>query len=136
MTSPTIRSRTVISASHSGQFAMCCVPPLNRLHHFRQTKTLSILHVREGRRAFYADFVVPPSFAHASQHEPRRVLTYSSLITGASGRVLLSHKTISSRSSGSFFTVCRHAGFPPRARSLDATSNRYSSPQSFYAIQL
>src|SRR5260221_246798 len=35
-----------------------------------------------------------------------RPLLYSSLITGASGRGLLSHEAISSRSSGVFFAVC------------------------------
>src|SRR5712692_10164935 len=35
--------------------------------------------------------VVPPSFVDASRHQPRRVLTYSSPITGATGKGLLSH---------------------------------------------
>src|SRR5216684_465855 len=35
--------------------------------------------------------VVPPSFVDASRHQPCRVLTYSSPITGATGKGLLSH---------------------------------------------
>jgi len=54
----------------------------------------------------YSALVVPPSFVDASRHQPRRVLLYSSLITEASGRGLLSHEAISSRSSGVFFAVC------------------------------
>jgi len=46
----------------------------------KQQKTLFILHSREGRRAFYADFVVPPSFA-----KPRGISLFeyylSSLLT-------------------------------------------------------
>ena len=65
------------------------------------TKTLFILHSWEGRRAFYADFVVPPSFVNVSRHRPLRVLLYSSPVTGASGRGLLS------RSQGDFFSQLR-----------------------------
>src|SRR5260370_1192597 len=41
-------------------------------------------------------------------------------ITGATGRGLLSHQAISSRSFGFFFTVGSRMGFPPTAHSLDA----------------
>jgi len=44
----------------------------------KQQKTLFIPHSREGRRAFYADFVVPPSFARPHGHQPRRVLPFES----------------------------------------------------------
>jgi len=57
---------------------------------------------REGQRAKYTALVVPPSFVAASRHQPRRVLTYSSPLTGASGQGLLSHEAISSRDSGLF----------------------------------
>ena len=68
-----------------------------------------------------AAFVVPPSFTDASRHQPLQVLPYSSPITGATGRVLLSHQAISSRSFRVFFTVGSRVGFPPTAHSLDAT---------------
>ena len=44
----------------------------------------------KGRRAVKIALVVPPFFVDASRHQPCRVLTYSSPITGATGRVLLS----------------------------------------------
>src|SRR5712692_11641692 len=69
-----------------------------------------------------AAFVVPPSFTDAARHQPLRVLPYSSPITGATGRVLLSHQAISSRSYRVFFTAGSHMGFPPTAHSLDATA--------------
>ncbi len=53
----------------------------------------------------YSALVVPPLFVDASRHQPCRVRLYSSLITEASGRGLLSHEAISSRSSGVFFAV-------------------------------
>ncbi len=53
----------------------------------------------------YSALVVPPLFVDASRHRPCRVRLYSSLITEASGRGLLSHEAISSRSSG-FFSQC------------------------------
>src|SRR2546427_488904 len=57
-------------------------------------------------------------------------------ITEATGRVLLSHQAISSRSFGVFFTVGSYAGFPPLARSLDTTRNCYSSLQGFCSMRL
>src|SRR5258708_36554600 len=44
----------------------------------------------EGRRAINLALVVPPSFVDLSRHQPRRVQTYSSPITEASGLGLLS----------------------------------------------
>jgi hypothetical protein len=38
----------------------------------------------------YTALVVPPLFVDVSRHQPRRVLTYSCPITGATGGVLLS----------------------------------------------
>src|SRR6266568_5157860 len=100
MISPTIRSRTVISASHSGQCVMCCDPPSNSTTSFQTNKNALRPSLREGRRALKSSIVVPPSFVDASRYQPRRVLTYSSPLTGASGQGLLSHNAISSRSSG------------------------------------
>ncbi len=40
---------------------------------------------------YHMALVVPPSFVDASRHQPCRVLTYSSPITGATGKGLLSH---------------------------------------------
>ena len=100
MISPTMRSRTVISASHSGQCVMCCDPPSNSATSFKTNKNALRPSLSEGRRALKSALVVPPSFVDASRHQPRRVLTYSSPLTGASGQGLLSHNAISSRSSG------------------------------------
>src|SRR5436189_174802 len=100
MISPTMRSRTVISASHSGQCVMGCVPPSISTTSFQTNKNAFHPSLGEGRRALKIALVVPPSFVDASRHQPRRVLAYSSLITEASGQVLLSHYAISSRSSG------------------------------------
>ncbi len=93
-------------------FASGCRTNKNALHPFKC----------KGRRALYIALVVPPSFADISRHQPLQVLTYFSPMTGASGRVLLSHEAISSRSFGVFFTVGQHMGFPPTAHSLDATA--------------
>jgi hypothetical protein len=100
MISPTMRSWTVISASHSGQCVTCCVPPLNSTRSFQTNKNALRPSLGEGRRALKIALVVPPSFVDASRHQPCRVLAYSSPLTGASGQGLLSHVAISSRSSG------------------------------------
>src|SRR5258708_360725 len=102
----------------------------------RENKNALRPQLREGRRALYSALVVPPSFVDASRHRPCRVRLYSSLITEASGRGLLSHEAISSRSSGFFFAVYCHMGFPPAAHSLDASNNCYSPLQSFCSIRL
>src|SRR2546425_12485086 len=112
MISPIIRPCRVIPASHSGQCAMSCVPPsideISRTY-VKQQKTLFILRFREGRRATFveqdATLVVPPSFVGVLQHQPRCRVTPTGPITGATGRGLLSHRAISSRSFGVFFTV-------------------------------
>lgn len=70
-----------------------------------QIKTPFILLLYKGRRALYSALVVPPSFVAVLQHQPRRVLTYSSPFTGTSGKGLLSHVAISSRSSRFLFTA-------------------------------
>src|SRR2546428_11419538 len=90
----------------------------------------------KGRRANSLTFVVPPSFGAASQQHPRRVQTYSRLLTGASGKALLSQHAISARSSGFLFTGLETIGFPPTAHSLDAPGTCYSSLRSCYAILL
>ncbi len=57
-----------------------------------QIKTpLNPLTVCKGRRAITSAFVVPPSFAALLQGQPLRVQLYPCPITGATGRVLLSH---------------------------------------------
>ncbi len=82
--------------------------------------------------------VVPPSFVDASRHQPCEVraafIPYTPcLLTGASGKVyfrtgrfLLALRVL--------FAVGWHTGFPARARSLDATGDRYSSLQSFVVL--
>src|SRR5579859_3501673 len=55
-----------------------------------QIKTPFVLKTVKGRRAITIALVVPPSFVDASRHQPCRVLTYSSPITGATGKGLLS----------------------------------------------
>src|SRR5258706_1099 len=90
MISPTIRSCTVISASHSGQCDICYVPPSNLTTLVQANKNALHPSFWEGRRAIFTALVVPPSFVDLSRHQPRRVQTYSSLITEVSGQDLLS----------------------------------------------
>src|SRR5258708_2560775 len=68
----------------------------------RENKNALRPQLREGRRALYSALVVPPSFVDASRHQPCRVRLYSSLITKASGRGLLSHEAISLAAPGFF----------------------------------
>src|SRR6266571_4489811 len=131
MISPIMRPCTVISASHSEQRAICCVPPLNSITSCQINKNALHPPSQEGRRAFHAALVVPPSFIDASRHQPCRVRTYSSPLSGASGRGLLSQLAISSSNSGFFFTAYRRLGFPPSAHSLAAINNCYSTLLSF-----
>src|SRR5258708_756785 len=44
----------------------------------------------EGRRAIFTALVVPPSFVDLSRHQPRRVQTYSRLLTDTPLHALLS----------------------------------------------
>src|SRR5271157_946590 len=134
MSSPTRRPCTVMSASHSGQCVMGCDSPFEFDYIILTNKNALHPSLREGRRAFYTALVIPPSFVDASRHQPRRVRTYSSPLTGAAGKGLLSREAISSRSSGFLFTAGDHANVPPHARSLEVTGNRYSSLQSFCVI--
>jgi hypothetical protein len=90
MISPTMSPWTVISASHSGQCAICCIPPSNLTTLVQANKNALHPSFWEGRRAINLALVVPPSFVDLSRHQPRRVQTYSSLITEASGLGLLS----------------------------------------------
>ena len=90
-----------ISASHSGQCAIVCSPSFllklrgwcrNLLEPGRRTNKNALRPQNcKGRRAINMALVVPPSFVDASRHQPCRVLTYSSPITGATGKGLLSH---------------------------------------------
>src|SRR6266567_4729514 len=107
MISPIMRPCTVISASHSEQRAICCVPPLNSITSCQINKNALHPPSQEGRRAFHAALVVPPSFIDASRHQPCRVRTYSSPLSGASGRGLLSQLARYSGKSGGVFTFGR-----------------------------
>ncbi len=100
MSSPTRRPCTAMPASHSGQFVMGSVPPSLSLPLCQTHKNALHPSLREGRRALSTALVIPPSFVSASRRQPRRVRTYSSPLTGASGKDLLSHHAISARSSG------------------------------------
>src|SRR5579859_3182848 len=86
-----------------------------------QIKTPFVLKTVKGRRAITIALVVPPRFVDASRHQPCRVLTYSSPVTGATGRVLLSRYAISSRSFRLLFTASYRMGFSPAAHSLNVT---------------
>src|SRR5260370_7433406 len=102
MISPIMRPCTVISASHSEQCVICCVPPLNSITSCQVNKNALHPPSREGRRAFHAALVVPPSFVDILRYQPCRVRTYSSPLSEASGRGLLSQQAISSHRSAIF----------------------------------
>src|SRR5579859_346915 len=140
MISPTMRPCRTISASHSGQCAIVDSPFFflklhncwrNVLEPGRRTNKNALRPQNcKGRRAITIALVVPPSFVDASRHQPCRVLTYSSPITGATGKGLLSQTRFLLAAPG-FIHSALHMGFPPTAHSLDAPGTCYSSLRSF-----
>src|SRR5258707_7306909 len=81
---------TIISVSRSVQCFIFFNPPSNLTILGQANKNALHPSFWEGRRAIFTALVVPPSFVDLSRHQPRRVQTYSSLITEASGQGLLS----------------------------------------------
>src|SRR5579863_7301586 len=120
MISPTMRPCRTISASHSGQCAIVDSPSFflklhnrcrNVLEPGRRTNKNALRPQNcKGRRAIKIALVVPPSFVDASRHQPCRVLTYSSPITGATGKGLLSLTRFLLAAPG-FYSQCVTYGF-------------------------